>query len=624
MKLFPLLLLLPVALVHSCPDGCTCLYGENIFCTQRRASSMPRNVPESTQNLYLFQNGITSLRTDDFSTLAGLVLLDLSQNRISELPGQVFEPLASLCNLDLSANQITEISKGTFAGLHMLERLYLHGNRIQNIHTAAFDGLDRLLELKLQENQITVLPALRMPSLLLLDISFNKIPSPRPENLELDNLESLKMSGLGLSYLDENLMKNLGNLHDLDLSKNQLKAVPAALKQCRGLITLNLAGNPQVAQLKKEDFQNLENLQELNLSNLNLQGIPEGLLQLFPRLQTLSVAENPFNCVCPLAWFPLWVRSSQVELARIEETRCHFPPLNAGKVLKRLEHKDFGCPTTTTTTTTTVKTSRPEPPVVTTLPTTTLPTPSPSQSSMDNAGSTPPPDTPELSSKPDPKVRFCPPNICLNGGTCQLDHKGHVEKATSTSILVDLHRYIQARPQLRGIRLTYRNLSGPDRRPMQLSVPASYPEYTLRGLRPNCTYHICASPLGEPETEDSFCTEAQTSSQQLHHSPITQSQHGQLTTMVVPLVAVVLVVVVAVAGGIYYVRRKRAKGHPDLGADPCPLELEGVKACLENGTLPQKVPDVSQSPNGLEYEVPLMQGHGPANNNVAALKPSYF
>ena len=27
---------------------------------------------------------------------------------------------------------------------------------------------------------------------------------------------------------------------------------------------------------------------------------------------------------------------------------------------------------------------------------------------------------------------------------------------------------------------------------------------------------------------------------------------------------------------------------------------------------------------GVEYEVPLMQAHCPANNNMASLKPSYF
>ncbi|XP_015215354.2 vasorin b [Lepisosteus oculatus] len=660
MRCLLLLLLCPTVFTDACPRGCSCSNPSNIFCINSQLKSMPEGLPEDTKNLFLFQNGISSLSAEKFAGLDSLELLDLSQNLVSELPSQVFRPLSSLRNLDLSSNEIVEISRGSFAGLGLLERLYLNGNRIKSIHPSAFDGLGHLLELKLQNNQLTTLPALHVPKLLLLDISFNKIPSLRPEDLQTVNLESLKMAGMGLSYLDDNLLKSLGNLHDLDLSKNQLKAVPAALKQARGLTKLSLAGNTQVSQLKKEDFQNLESLQELDLSNLNLQGFPDGFLQLFSRLHTLSVAENPFNCICPLAWFPPWVQSSKVHLQRNEETRCHFPLLNAGKILKTLEHKEFGCPTTTTMMTTTFTTTTPDPPVISTLSTTTMTITTSSESPLADDERSPPPGSPEPNSSSDPDVWFCPSNICLNGGSCQLDHKGNLEctcptgswglyceekedttlpvstptvttepaisprAATSTSILVDLHRYIQARPQLRGIRLTYKNLSGPDKRPVQISVPASYPEYTLRGLRPNSTYHICASPLAEPGKEDSFCMVARTSSVPQTPAPVTQTKDAELTAMIIPLVAVVLLIAVAAAGATYYVRRRRAKGHPDLGADPCPLELEGVKACLENGALPQKTPELSQPQNGLEYEVPLMQGQNPANNNVAVLKPSYF
>ncbi|KAJ8366944.1 hypothetical protein AAFF_G00336480 [Aldrovandia affinis] len=201
------------------------------------------------------------------------------------------------------------------------------------------------------------------------------------------------------------------------------------------------------------------------------------------------------------------------------------------------------------------------------------------------------------------------------------------------------------RPYLRGIRLTYRNLSGPDRRPVELSVPASYPEYTLRGLRPNSTYSICAGPLWEPGGGGaggrSSCTEARTAAGQqppatgpprprgdVAPPPEPQVKDGQLITTLVPVLAAALAVAV-VAGAVAtvcYLRRRQAKGQPDLCADePSPLELEGVKACLDNGGLPQKQAEITPpSQNGHDYEVPLMQTHCPANNNVASLKPSYF
>ncbi|MGH0155450.1 UNVERIFIED_CONTAM: hypothetical protein FKN15_046669 [Acipenser sinensis] len=659
-----LLLLLPFlagVLAQGCPKDCMCNTPRKIFCIYRKAALVPQGVPDDTVSLYLFENKITSLSTEDFAGLNKLELLDLSQNAISHLPSQVFRPLESLRNLDLSSNHIEKITNESFSGLHWLERLYLHGNRISTIHPAAFDDLDHLLELKLQKNSLHVLPALHAPKLLLLDISFNQIPSLSAWDLHTANLETLKLAGLGLNSLDGEVFENLGNLHELDLSDNQLTDFPIALKALQGLTKLSLAGNSQVAQLRKEDFNNLANLQELDVSNLNLQGLPEGFLELFPRLQILTAAENPFNCICPLAWFPPWVRNSQVQLLRTEETRCHFPPLNAGKVLERLEHQDFGCPTTTTVITTRVSTSTSKPGSTTDISLTLAPSQPSTQPPPAKEESTPAPVSPAPNSKTSPKVmHICPSNICLNGGTCQLDNLGELECAcskgfwgpycenaegtpeaistptvamestinarqvTSTSIAVDLHRYIQARRHLKGIRLSYRNLSGPDKRPMHLNLPVSYPEYTVRGLRPNSTYYICASPMGEPEQQDSCCVEAQISSQE-HHSPVTQSYDGHLTTMVVPSVAAVLLVMVVAAVGVYYLRRRRAKGHPDLGADPCPLELEGVKSCLENGTLPPKGPEIVQSQNGLECEVPLMHRHCPGNNNVPAnMKNSYF
>ncbi|KAJ8254182.1 hypothetical protein COCON_G00207940 [Conger conger] len=233
-------------------------------------------------------------------------MLDLSQNKLSRLPGGAFRPLSELRNLDLSNNQVEHVSQESFAGLALLERLYLFNNRIQSIHPAAFQGLGQLLELKLQGNQLTSLPALRMPKLLLLDLSYNQIPPPEPADLQTPNLEGLHMAGMGLRELDPGLTAGLGNLHGLDLSQNQLRAVPEALREVRGLTRLNLAGNP-VGRLRPEDFQKLEQLrelQELDLSNTNLQGLPREFRQLLPRLQGLSVAENPFNCLCPLAWFP--------------------------------------------------------------------------------------------------------------------------------------------------------------------------------------------------------------------------------------------------------------------------------------------------------------------------------
>lgn len=695
-----------LVLSSECPADCSCPVQDSIFCIQRRSSTVPR-VPATTKNLYIFQNGIDTLSQDDFKGLGELDMLDLSQNELTEIPDSVFEMLSKLKNLDLSFNSITHISKDSFSGLVQLERLYLHTNRIQSIHLEAFKSLEMLLELKLQGNQFTSLPSLHFPRLLLLDLSYNNIPNLRPSDLQTPHLEALKVSSLGLTSVDEDLIASLGNLHELDISSNQLTEVPQALKQdsLKGLIKLSLAANP-LGELRVEDFQKLTGLHELDLSGLNLQGFPQSFFQIFPRLVQLTAAENPFNCLCPLAWFPVWLKEKDVNLGRPEETRCHFPLVNAGKKLSALEYKDFGCPSTTTVLFGSPIGSTPVPQMPTTSPETTHtnaipPPPPPSEETVSSKTiSYPPPQEPPVSPSstsggypPD----ICPPNICLNGGTCNFDPLGQLSclcpsrtsglycenvdedpeppkpsatevpivvpelpaepdaissrQVTSTSILLDLHRFIQTRPHIRGIRLTYRNLSGPDRRPIILSVPASYPEYTLRGLRPNCTYSVCASPLGEKinsransSAETGSCTEARTEGVPFTPSePRVETQSSLTYTLIPAMAALALVLGLAVVAGTIICVRKRRQAKAgielELGpADPDPMELEGIKACLENGgngTLPHKQPEIDrchtpqqlpslQQNGGLDYEVPLMQGHCPSNNNLASLKPSYF
>lgn len=704
MLLYICIFFLSPALVLSsdCPADCSCSSEDSIFCIHRHSRTVP-SVTANTKELYVFLNGIQILTHNDFKGLGALILLDLSQNELTEIPDGVFGSLSKLKNLDLSSNHITHIQKGSFSGLVQLERLYLYANRIQSIHLEAFKGLDALLELKLQGNQLSSLPFIHFPKLLLIDLSYNYIPNLGASDLQTPHLEALKVASLGLATVNEALISSLKNLHDLDLSMNQLSEIPEALKQdsIKGLIKLNLAGNP-LSELRVEDFQNLVGLQELDLSGLNLQGFPSSFFQIFPRLTDLTAAENPFNCVCPLAWFPFWLEEKKVNLLRPEETRCHFPLVNAGKKLSTLEHKDFDCPPSTTlltpplagsTLVSQLSSPSPETPHTNAFP------PSPSPPSEKTVSSKTPhnslPESPASSSSTSRKMQphICPANICLNGGTCHFDPLGYIScicptgtsglycendfpeqpkhlvtevssvalpnqpgaissrQVTSTSILLDLHRFIRTRPQLRGIRLTYRNLSGPDRRPIILSVPASYPEYTLRGLRPNCTYSVCASPLGERiylkstvATEAGSCTKARTAAVSLTSPETRVETQSLMTYTLIPVIAALTLVLglALVAGTIICVRKRRqAKEGIELEMCPSnlgPLEQEDAKDCLENvvnSSEPHKQTGVDQNDapqthlylkqNGnLKYDVPLVQGHCPSNNNSTSSSPSYF
>ncbi|XP_066131155.1 vasorin [Saccopteryx bilineata] len=660
--LLPLLLLLLASGpgVWGCPSGCQCNQPQTVFCTARQGTTVPRDVPPDTAGLYVFSNGIITLDTDTFASLPGLQLLDLSQNHITSLPSGVFRPLANLSNLDLTANRLREITNETFRGLRRLERLYLGKNRIHHIQPGAFDALDHLLELKLQDNELRALPPLRLPSLLLLDLSHNSLLALEPGTLDTANVEALRLAGLGLQQLDEGLLGRLRNLHDLDVSDNQLDRVPPAIRGLQGLTRLRLAGNTRIAQLRPEDLAGLTALQELDLSNLSLQALPHELSGLFPRLRLLAAARNPFNCVCPLSWFSPWVRENRVALASPEETRCHFPPKNAGQMLLDLDYADFGCPATTTTATVpTTRSSAWEPTPLSSSPAPTWRNPTePAAKAPSLLPATPP------TVGPDPQPQDCPASICLNGGTCHLGAQGHlaclcpegltglyceslvrlgprptptaatlrppgplplsIEPVSPTSLRVGLQRYLQGSAVQ--LRLTYRNLSGPDKRPVTLRLPASLAEYTVTQLQPNATYSICVRPLGAgrvPEGEEA-CGEARTPpAVRSNHAPVTQARESNLPLLIAPALAAVLLAVLAAVGTAYFVRRGRAAAAAAQGkgqVGPGPLELEGVKAPLEPG--PKATEGGGEAPpGGPECEVPLMGYPGPGLQGPLPTKP---
>lgn len=638
-------------LVETCPDGCQCSLPFTIFCSSRKNPSFPRNIPQNTLNLYLFENGISSIEESSFSGLWDLQLLDLSHNKLSHLPGGVFKSLANLSNLDLSSNQVTEISAETFQGLGRLERLYLSGNQIRSIHPDAFRGLENLLELKLSQNQLVVAPAFSLPHLLLLDLSYNTITTIQPGVFHASNIETLKLSGLGLKEVPADLLSGLKNLHDLDLSHNQLSKLPPGL---RGLTKLNLAGNAAISQLQPEDFSGLTGLQDLDLSGLNLRTLPKGLFQSSKRLRGISLAQNPFNCVCLLSWLTEWLRVSGVALLRSDETRCHFPPKNAGKILRNLQSSDFGCPIPTTVfvPTTLAPTSTAPPPTTTTskptarptsIPTTTIPA---VQTEIQD---------PEI---PTPYDQLCPPQTCLNGGFCRMNSLGEIEcecpagfygmfcemlsltpfaeqpllqlqvtEVTSSSIKIDLQSYIENKKHLPGLRLTVQNLSVPEHWSVTYQLPPSIPYYSLTQLSANSTYRLCLENMHDVSAERELCTEAQTLAESPKSSAhINQSRDGNLTLVLVPAAAAGILLVIVIVSAVCYARRRREKAH--AGENGGPLEMEGVKMALEEKSDLKKLSDSSNGPDrGWQTEEPLMDSTRIVNNNDAPtgrLPHSYF
>ncbi|XP_062915526.1 vasorin-like [Mobula hypostoma] len=624
-----LVLLAELPSLHCCPAKCNCKSLGILWCVKIGLSTLPQHIPSNTSDIYAFENSISVLRSEDFAGLRELKLLHLSHNRISQLPGQVFRPLATLSNLDLSSNQITEITNKTFAGLRDLERLYLQKNKIASVQAGAFEDLVRLVELKLQDNLLKHIPPFQLPTLLLLDLSRNDIPGTELGSVFLPEIESLKLAGLGLSTIDGEMFKGMRGLQELDLSDNQLLSMADVLRHLDGLTSLSLRGNNRISQLQNEDFKPLRSLQKLDISGLGLSTIPQGFLDLFPNLRSLEAAENPYHCVCQLGWLVQWARLHGALFQRQEETRCHFPPINAGRPLVELALGDLGCPTGPATT-------------IEILPTRG------SQTTVGHQATVPPEEPLPFNSRAtagavtksarehDGRQQPCPSADCFNGGICQLDRAGrrfcacpagfhgahceiesnhlgslvNISQTTSTSVTLNLQGFRLSPVYYKGLRLTYKDWSGPDPRPVSLNIPTSLQAYSIRGLRPNSTYQICVGTLGDTELKAEPCTVAHTlpMSQPAPFVPFVQKGAADLTSVIWPAITGVFLITLLAVAITYYCRKKHSKKDPVPGLGAQPYEVEGIKPCLQEGLVLSNSPKEAEC-LPLQTELPLIQEH---------------
>ena len=224
--------------------------------------------------LDIAEQGLTSLRADDFDGLTGLQVLVLSGNQLTALPEGVFDGLTGLQVLDLNRNQLAELPEGVFDGLTGLQLLVLWGNQLAELPEGVFDGLTSLQVLDLNRNQLVELPEGvfdGLTGLQLLVLWGNQL-AELPEGVfdGLTGLQWLYLIGNQLAELPEGVFDGLTGLQELFLSYNQLTALPEGA------------------------FDGLTSLQWLLLNNNQLSALPEGLFDGLTSLRLLWLQSNHF------------------------------------------------------------------------------------------------------------------------------------------------------------------------------------------------------------------------------------------------------------------------------------------------------------------------------------------
>ncbi|XP_054980579.1 podocan-like protein 1 [Sorex araneus] len=303
----------------TCPPRCSCPRVDMVDCGGLGLRVFPANISKKAQHLALQNNQLQELPYNELSRLSGLRTLSLHNNLLSSegLPDEAFESLnqlqhlylahnrlsvapqflpASLRVADLAANQVTEIFPLTFGQKPELRSVYLHNNQLSNagLPIDAFRGSPRLTTLSLSSNRLRYVPPSLPPSLEGLHLQDNLITKvPRGAlslQTELRELH-LQHNQITDSGLDATAFSKLCQLEYLDLSHNQLTAVPAGLPPTLLLLHLgrNHIGHVEAARLRKA-----RGLRYLLLQHnpLGVAGLPAGVLRPLRELHTLHLYGN--------------------------------------------------------------------------------------------------------------------------------------------------------------------------------------------------------------------------------------------------------------------------------------------------------------------------------------------
>uniref|UniRef100_A0A0A0LRY9 Plant intracellular Ras-group-related LRR protein 9-like n=1 Tax=Cucumis sativus TaxID=3659 RepID=A0A0A0LRY9_CUCSA len=156
--------------------------------------------------------------------------ISLTGRRLRFLPEE-FGHIRGLVVLDISSNQL-QIIPDSISGLENLEELNASSNLLESLPDS-IGLLQKLKLLNVSANKLHALPdtICHCRSLVELDVSFNSLTYlPTNIGLELVNLEKLAVQ--------------LNNLRELDLSNNQIHALPDTFGHLENLKKLNVEQNP--------------------------------------------------------------------------------------------------------------------------------------------------------------------------------------------------------------------------------------------------------------------------------------------------------------------------------------------------------------------------------------------
>ncbi|XP_037624957.1 leucine-rich repeat-containing protein 40 [Sebastes umbrosus] len=331
---------------------------EQLYLRHNQLRLLPKVLAPELKELYVGNNRIEQLETEQLACLKAISLLELRDNKIKTLPEQI-TLLSTLTRLDLTNNDVTTLP-ASLSLLPKLNVLLLEGNPLRGIRRDLLaKGTNELLEylrgritedperadegptamtlpsqarvnvhsiktLKLldySEKQAADIPdelfdAAADQSITTVNFSKNQLIAIPPRLVEfLPSVSDINLGFNRLTCCSPDICKFLQLAH-INLRNNQLTDLPSEMKNLTKLcsITLNqnrfksfpevlyqivsletvLLGNNQVGEVDPRRLMKLDHLSTLDLSNNDLMNVPPEL-GLCTSLRCLSLEGNPFR-----------------------------------------------------------------------------------------------------------------------------------------------------------------------------------------------------------------------------------------------------------------------------------------------------------------------------------------
>ncbi|CAG2162598.1 unnamed protein product [Oppiella nova] len=236
--------------------------------------------------------------------------IDLSTNAISWLPESLFCNLQELSFVNLTANQFQEVISFGFSSkskdrqqlqckLDAITHLDVSYNRIKVLTDRGFGLLARLQALSLHHNQISRAEETSLAGLsglTVLDMSNNQLVALPPKFFQpvATSLTELYLQNNSISVLPPGLFNALGQTVLLDLSHNEITSHwigTDTFADLIRLVQLDLAFN-RLSRIDAQTFRSQYSLEVLQLHHNEIETIADTAFQSLYNLHTLVLSHN--------------------------------------------------------------------------------------------------------------------------------------------------------------------------------------------------------------------------------------------------------------------------------------------------------------------------------------------